>query len=231
MDGIKLEKATETLSIYQKKGVFSYGTDAVALSNYVKNDIKNHNAEKIMCDLCSGTGIIPLLLCDSLKKLSACAVEINQTACVLSQMSAKESGYADRFTAYCEDINNVKKLFKPEQFDFVTCNPPYMTNNCGKMCDYDYKTIARHEIFCNLDDVFKAASYLLRTGGNIYIVYRAERLASLFKAAENHKFQIKNISAIVSKKLPSVVKLIICKAQKGASEGLIFDAWEIQNLC
>lgn len=230
MEQLKLEKITKTLFIYQKKGVFSYGTDAVALCNYIKKDLKNNTSKKTMCDLCSGTGIIPLMLCDSIENLTAHAVEINETAYSLSQMSAEQSNLSNRYFAYNQDINNVRNIFAPEQFDFVTCNPPYMTNNCGKMCDYDYKTIARHEIYCTIDDVFKSASYLLRTGGNIYIVYRAERLSSLFKAAENNNFQIKDMCAVVTKELPSVVKLIVCKAQKGANEGLTLNACDIQNL-
>ena len=33
---LKLEKISDTLSVYQKDNVFSYGTDAVLLANFVK---------------------------------------------------------------------------------------------------------------------------------------------------------------------------------------------------
>ena len=126
----KAEKVTETLTVYQQKGVFSYGTDAFLLVDYV-SELVMAPGSKNMCDLCSGTGIIPLMLCDRFDGLRASAVEINPKAALLSKKSAAESGLDDRFSVFCEDLKNVKNFFESEQFDFITCNPPYMTANCG----------------------------------------------------------------------------------------------------
>lgn len=219
MDGLKLEKVSDTLSIYQKHGVFCYGTDAVLLAKNVLAHYKTFNNKK-MCDLCSGTGIIPLMLCDAAKGLYAHGVEINSDAATLSSKSAAESGLSERCVFTCHDIKEIKNLFSSESFDFVTCNPPYMTATSGKMCDHDYKSIARHEILCNIDDVFKAAFYLLKTGGNIFVVYRSDRLASLFCAAEKNRFQIKEMYSYVSENMPSLSKLTIIRAAKDAKEGL-----------
>ena len=219
MDNLKLERVSPTLSVYQKKGVFCYGTDAVLLVKYVLSFYKSLN-KKSMCDLCSGTGIIPLMLCDSGFDIMTHGVEINKDACEIAVMSADVSGYSNRYTQIEANLNNVREIFKPEQFDFITCNPPYMTADSGYMCDDDYKTIARHEILCNIDDVFRAAFYLLRTGGNIFIVYRCDRLSSLFKAAANNRFEIKDIKFISSDTIPSDSKLVLCRASKDASEGL-----------
>jgi tRNA1(Val) A37 N6-methylase TrmN6 len=180
-----------------------------------------------MCDLCSGTGIIPLLLCDANDSIICDAIEINSDACEISKMSAEYSGYSDRFCVNNIDIKDVKQHYESEQFDFLTCNPPYMTANSGKMCDDDYKTIARHEVLCNINDVFAAAFYLLRTGGSIFIVYRADRLSSLFKAAHNNRFEIKRMTAVVTKELPSVIKLVLCEAKKDGNEGLVLESFKI----
>ena len=220
MDGLKLEAATPTLSVYQKKGVFSYGTDAVLLSKFVLSSFKSFK-NKSMCDLCSGTGIIPLLICDSTPDVSACGLEINKEACEIAQMSASVSGLDGRYKQFEGDIKNARNLFTSEQFDFITCNPPYMTANSGFMCTDDYKTIARHEIHCTIDDVFKAAFYLLKTGGNLFIVYRSDRLSSLFSAAQNNRFQIKEMISFASGKGAShLSKLVVCRASKDSAEGL-----------
>ena len=50
MEGLKIEKVSDTLSVYQKKGVFSYGTDAVLLVKTVLSYYKSLNGKK-MCDL------------------------------------------------------------------------------------------------------------------------------------------------------------------------------------
>jgi len=220
MDNLKLEKVTDTLSVYQKSGVFCYGTDAVLLVKNVLGFYKSLNGKK-MCDLCSGTGIIPLMICDSCNGASAVGVEINSDAFEISKMSSDISSLSNRVTFVNADLKDYKQLFLPESFDFITCNPPYMTATSGKMCIEDYKTIARHEILCNIDDVFKAAFYLLGTGGNIFIVYRSDRLASLFSAAEKNRFQIKEMTSyITSNESESLSKLVVIRATKDAQEGM-----------
>ena len=108
MDNLKLEIISPTLSVYQKKGVFCYGTDAVLLSKYVLKFYKTFNG-KSMCDLCSGTGIIPLYLCDTQQKLRATGVEINSDACEIATMSAAVSNLSDRYTQVKCDIKNIKQ--------------------------------------------------------------------------------------------------------------------------
>lgn len=229
MDNLKLETISPTLSVYQKKGVFCYGTDAVLLSKYVLNFYKSMK-NKRMCDLCSGTGIIPLMLCDNNKDISTVGVEINKDACEIARMSADVSSYSDRYTQVEANIRDIRNVFEAESFDFITCNPPYMTSTSGYMCEYDYKTIARHEILCNIDDVFRAAFYLLRTGGNIFIVYRSDRLSSLFKAAADNRFEIKEMTTIISGNIPASSKLILCRAMKDASEGLKLSVSSVENI-
>lgn len=57
----------------------------------------------------------------------------------------------------------------------MTCNPPYMTGEHG-LTNPDYaKAIARHEITCSLEDVVKAAKWLLKTGG--HFLYGAQTLS------------------------------------------------------
>ena len=111
MDDLKLEAATPTLSIYQKKGVFSYGTDAVLLAKYVLSYHKSLSGKR-MCDLCSGTGIIPLYICDSDKGISAVGVEINHEACTIANMSANVSGLSERYTQIEGDLKAVRDFFK-----------------------------------------------------------------------------------------------------------------------
>ena len=219
MTAAKGERITDTLTVYQQQGVFSYGTDAVLLADYVSEQVANFSG-KTMCDLCSGTGIIPLLLCDRYPDLSAHAVEINPNAAALSEQSAAESGLSARFTVHRRDLKEVTSFFSCEQFDFLTCNPPYMTANCGKMCENSDITLARHEIACTIYDVFAAAFYLLRTGGCLYLVYRTDRLSALMDAARKNRFEIKDICFYRLKPDHPRCDLLVCKAKKNAAEGM-----------
>ena len=46
MESLKPEKVSETLTVYQKPGVFSYGTDAVMLARYVLKNVSGLNSKK-----------------------------------------------------------------------------------------------------------------------------------------------------------------------------------------
>lgn len=216
---IKAERVTETLVVYQQKGVFSFGTDAMLLADYVSEQPSTANAGK-MCDLCSGTGVLSLVLCDRFEKLSADAVELNPTAAELSSKSASESGLDHRFTAHTADIKNVRSLFQSESFDFVVCNPPYMRADSGRHCDHPMINLARHEIACSVYDAFAAAFYLLRTGGLAYFVYRTDRLSSLMDAAKKSRFEIKDMRFFALRPASDALDLVVCKAKKEAAEGM-----------
>ena len=56
------------------------------------------------------------------------------------------------------------RLFGKASFDVVTSNPPYMNDNHGLKNPDLPKAIARHEVFCTLDDVCREASLLLKSG-------------------------------------------------------------------
>ena len=210
---------TDTLSVYQQKGVFFYGTDAVLLSAYASSAVRR-NSESKGIELCSGTAFASLSLLDRFPLLSMSALEINERACTISRMSADVSNLSDRFSVTCGDIKNTRALFTSERFDFVICNPPYMTDSCGKMCADDYKTVARHEILCNIGDVFAASYFLLGTGGSVFIVYRPDRLSSLFSAAKENGFEIKKMTFVFSKP-DREPPLVLCEAKKQAKEGLV----------
>jgi len=216
---LKLERVTDTLSVYQEKGVFFYGTDAVLLSAYASSAVRKFAPTKGI-ELCSGTAFASLSMLDRYKNLTMSAVEINSRACELSRMSAQVSGISDRFYVSLSDVCRVRENFTSERFDFVICNPPYMTADCGKMCADDYKTVARHEILCKIGDIFSAAYFLLGTGGSLFIVYRPDRLSSLFSGAAQNGFEIKKMTFVCSKPQKAPV-LVLCEAKKQAKEGLV----------
>ena len=219
MDSICVDSVSDTLKVYQKPGVFRYGTDAVLLANFAARHITSAKPQHF-CDLCAGTGIVGLMLCDGKKSLHGTLVEINAEASELSARSAQISGLDTRVNAVCADLVHVKDRFAPESFDFVTCNPPYMTAGCGKLCTDDAITAARHEIFCTVADVMNAASFLLPTGGSAYLVYRTERLAALMKAADAAKLAVKELVFVQTKASDAECRLVLCRAVKGAKAGM-----------
>ncbi len=94
------------------------------------------------------------------------------------------------------DIKSVDKLFDRQSFDVVTSNPPYMINEHGITNPEAPKQIARHEILCTLEDVVKAAAYLLKSNGRFFMVHRPFRLPEIFENLRKYKLEPKRMRLV-----------------------------------
>lgn len=210
-----IEDLGEGFKIIQNKTMFCYGTDAAMLSEFVVAKPK----EKLI-DICSGNGIIPILLCKYTRCTDITALEIQKEVCDLTQRSVKLNNLTDRIRILNEDLRNVKKLFPCGSFDVVTCNPPYMPVGTGKINESDSVNIARHEIMCTLEDVIFSSSYLLKNGGRFYMVHRAERLADIIYLMKCNNLEPKKMTMVTANP-EAVPSLVLIEAQKDRKSGLI----------
>lgn len=184
---MKKDLLTQTgYTILQDQSQFCFGIDAVLLANFAAKEIRT-NAKII--DLCSGNGIIPLLLCGTTKAKQIDAVEIQEEAVLLAKESVKINSLEEKITITCGNIKNVQTLFEKYSYDTVTCNPPYAKATHGKESPVNAKAIARHEILCNLEDVIKSAEYLLKPNGRFFLIHRPERLSEIFSFLNKYKME------------------------------------------
>lgn len=210
-----IEDLGEGFKIIQNKTMFCYGTDAAMLSDFVVAKPK----EKLV-DLCSGNGIIPILLCKKTRCCDITAVEIQKEICELAKRSVKMNNLTDRITILNMDLRKVKDSFDCGSFDVVTCNPPYMPVGTGKSNLSDSVNIARHEIMCTLEDVVKSAAYLLKNGGRFYIVHRADRLSDIIYLMRCNNLQPKKMT-MISANPDTEPSLLLFEAQKDRKSGII----------
>ncbi len=210
-----IEDLGEGFKIIQNKTMFCYGTDAAALSDFIVAKPK----EKLI-DLCSGNGIIPILLCKKTRCSNIKALEIQQEVCELAKRSVMLNNLTDRIEVICGDLRNVQQSFLCGSFDVVTCNPPYMPQNTGKVNVTESVNIARHEIMCNLEDVIKAAAYLVKNGGRVYMVHLASRLTDAIYLMRENNLEPKRLT-MVSANHESEPSLILIEAQKDRKSGLL----------
>mgnify|MGYP002730835184 CR=1 FL=1 len=148
--------------IIQDPKRFCFGVDAVFLSEFTK--VKTGGR---VSDLGTGTGIIPILLVAKTGAAHITGLEIQQESAEMADRSVRFNGLTDRITIQQGDIKEAAGLFPAASFDVITSNPPYMTNQHGLENAYEPKNIARHEILCNLEDVIRAAAYLVKPGGTL----------------------------------------------------------------
>ena len=177
--------------IIQDPGRFCFGMDAVLLSGFAK--VKP--GERVV-DLGTGTGIIPILLEARTKGASFTGLEIQPESADMARRSVALNGLQDRIDIVEGDIKDASKIFGASSFHVVTTNPPYMTAQHGLTNLYEAKTIARHEVLCNLEDIIRESARLLMPGGRFYMVHRPFRLAEIISLMVQYRMEPKRMRLV-----------------------------------
>lgn len=213
-DEITDDLQLDGLLIIQKKDGFKFGIDAVLLSDFAK-DTKSKNT----LDLCTGTGIVPLLLSAKTNTKKICGLEIQNEIADMAKRSVILNNLTDRIEIKEGDLKNATSLYGKAVFDKITCNPPYMKCGTGLLNESDTKVISRHEVCCTLDDVIKSASELLEPLGRFYMVHRPSRLLDIFSTMTTYRIEPKLIR-FVSPSPNKSPNLVLIEGIKGAKPDL-----------
>lgn len=201
------------VSLQQNTEGFHLGTDSVVLADFV--EIKKGMS---VCDLGSGSGAVALMLLARDNSLRLTGVEIQEPLARLAQSNAERSRLTDAFSVICGDLRNIRDLLPMGSFDCVVSNPPYFPADCPTAKD-ESTAIARTELLCTVEDLCKAAAWLLPTGGRFYLVHRPERLADLLCALRNHGLEVKKLQ-FVRHSHKSKRSLVLLQAVRGGKSGL-----------
>ena len=177
--------------IIQRKGTFCFGMDAVLLSGFAV--VKP--GEKAL-DLGTGTGSIPILLEAKTEGRHFTGLEIQEESADMARRSVKYNHLEEKVEIVTGDIKEAGSRFALASFDVVISNPPYMNDNHGLKNPDLPKAIARHEVFCTLDDVCREASLLLKSGGRFYMVHRPHRLAEIITSLKTYKLEPKRMKLV-----------------------------------
>lgn len=177
--------------IIQNPGKFCFGMDAVLLSGFAR--VKA--GEKVL-DLGTGTGIIPILLAGKTKAGHLTGLEIQEESADMARRSVVLNGLEKDIEIVTGDIKDASELFGASSFDIITTNPPYMIGQHGLQNGNEAKTIARHEILCDLEDILREGSRLLREHGRFYMVHRPFRLAEILSKMCAYRIEPKRMRLV-----------------------------------
>lgn len=169
--------------IIQSENKYKFTSDAVALANFAARRIRGG---KRVIDLCSGSGVIPLLLCAK-TSASVTAVELDGELFDMAVRSVVLNGLGSRVRLVHADILE----YKDEPFDAVTVNPPYFKLGSGLIREVDKGACA--EINVTLSGVVGACSRLVNFGGSVFMVHRADRLADIITEMRAVSLEVKEL--------------------------------------
>lgn len=197
--------------IIQNPEKFCFGMDAVLLSGFAK--VK---AGAKVLDMGTGTGIIPILLEAKTEAAHLTGLEIQEESADMARRSIKLNQLEEKIDIVNGDIKAANEIFAAASFDVVTCNPPYMIGQHGIQNPDEPKAIARHEVLCTLDDVVRNAAFLLKPGGNFFMVHRPFRLAEIMTTMCKYKLEPKRMQLVYPyvDKEPNMVLIEGCRGGK-----------------
>lgn len=212
------------LKILQNPEKFCFGMDAVLLSGFA-----TAKAGDRVLDLCTGTGIIPLLMSAKTKASDFTALEIQEESADMASRSVALNGLDDKIKIVVGDVCKAVKIFGGASFDVITVNPPYMTGGHGLKNPSEAKAIARHEILCSLEDVVREAAGCLKPGGHLYMVHRPFRIAEIIRTMSAYKLEVKRLR-FVYPYIDREPNMVLIEAVRGGNPRVTVDppliVWE-----
>lgn len=199
------------LKIVQDERLYRFTSDSVLLSKFARA----RNGEKI-ADFCAGSGIVAFhfhaLHVNDLKNLQFTLFEMQESLALLSKKTAEYNGFEN----FSFEIGRLQDTAtKPEYhgaFSLVLCNPPYEKG--GFENETYEKAICRKEITISLKEIAFATSKVLKYGGRVALLHRADRLAEVCYTLKEENLEVKKIQ-FVGGRYGSKPYLVMVEAVKG----------------
>lgn len=191
MTDYSMEKLTDNIFVCASSE-HRFGTDAFLLTYF-----SNYRMKDKVCDLGTGCGIIPMIMQKKNPPQITYAVDIQESA-IEQLKKGIEASTVKNIIPVLADLKVLWDNAPKGQFDLVICNPPYKATNAGIESSITAQKIARHEIMCNIDDVCRSASKLLKFGGRLCMCNRPERLADVITAMKSNDIEPKRIRFVAN---------------------------------
>ncbi|MFC2282605.1 MAG: tRNA1(Val) (adenine(37)-N6)-methyltransferase [Lachnoanaerobaculum saburreum] len=198
------------LYLIQNPDKFCFGIDAVLLSNFVK--VKK---DGYAVDLCTGSGIVPILLSTKTKAKKITGIEIQSDIADMASRSVSYNKLDEKIDIINDDISNALKYIKHSCVDSVCVNPPYMKDMAAIKNPDLPLAIARHELLTDLETVINIANKLLKENGRFFMIHRPSRLSEIFASMKQNRIEPKRIRFIHSY-IDSKANLVLIEGLKGS---------------
>lgn len=209
MNNCELNDLYDTgFKIYQSKDYFKFSLDSILLANFVEFNF----TDKLVLDLCTGNAPVPIILSEN-KKIKIYGFELQKEIYELAVKSIKVN-QINNVEIINDDVKNSLNYFPGNNFDIVTCNPPYFKYTKNSIInENEIKSIARHEIKITLEDIIKIATKQLKAKGKFYIIHRSDRLIEIINYLNKYNFGIKKLQFVYSS-IDANSSMVLIEAKK-----------------
>ena len=182
------------LRIIQREDGFRFGTDAVLLADFAAV----RRGERV-CDMGTGTGVLPLLLSARAEGTTFDAFEVQRDVADMAKRSVALNGLQARIRVHHADCREAGRIIGCETVQLVVTNPPYTALGAGLVSPEETRALSRSDSDCPLADWMAACARVLQNGGRLCAVFPAPRFLALCDAMRGAKVEPKRVRFIVSR--------------------------------
>ena len=180
-----------SILVCQKKEGYRFAVDAPLLADF----IQTKNTDKCL-DLGTGCGVISLLL--SIKPfLHITALEIQESLADLAWRNVCLNHLEKRIRVIHADFLDFRL---PHKFDVVFSNPPYIKTQAGRLSATSEKSIAKHEVKCDILGIMQKTAAVLKKNGRAYFIFTAKRIPEFVQAVEKAGLCVKTKRLVYPRK-------------------------------
>ena len=189
----------DTMRLSQPQYGYRFSADAVALA-----DFAHAGRLETVLDLCSGCGVVPILIWQRCPFRSGLGVELDPELAMLAARNVKQFGLdgkihivqGDVKSLSADDLRRVSPALSSELFDVITANPPYWPAEQGRLNPNLQKAVARHEMKLTLRDVLATAWRFLRPGGKFFLSHLESRKNEILSGFERQNLIVQRTQQI-----------------------------------
>lgn len=177
--------------VCQKKRGYRFAVDAPLLADF----IQTKNTDRCL-ELGTGCGVISLLL--SIKPfLHITALEIQELLAELARRNVQLNHLEKRIRVIHADFLDFRS---PNKFDVVFSNPPYIKAKAGRLSATSEKSIAKHEVKCDILGIMQKTAALLKKKGRAYFIFTAKRMQEFARAVEDAELNVQAMRLVYPRK-------------------------------
>ena len=204
-----------SVTIRQERFGYRFSIDPVLLAGHVR--LKPGSR---VVDLGTGCGVIPVLLAYRFPETKIYGVEIQEELARLAMCNIELNNLSARVKILCRDLNLLNCGLIESPVDMIVCNPPYRRLDSGRINPNDQRAVARHEIKATLPEILSLAKRMLKTAGELFLIYPATRITDLLFEMRTFGIEPKWIRMIHSYE-NDPPKLLLTKGVKGAGPDVV----------
>jgi tRNA1Val (adenine37-N6)-methyltransferase len=185
--------------LIQPQRGYRFSADAVALAEFAQA-----SATDSVLDLCSGCGVVPILMWQRSPFRYGVGVELDPELAALAHRNVTQLHLEDKIHIVQGDIRFLGprdlQIISPAvssgRFDAITSNPPYWPVDHGRLNPNLQKAAARHEVFLKLEEVLAAAQRFLKPRGRLYLCHLESRKDEILENIERADLLIRRTQSV-----------------------------------